>query len=120
LRDLEPPEFVCPGSLLEMYFDPTHPVAYGMPEVAPAMFTRSPAFSLIPSFEENKPRVISKYPEDDLLMSGYLKGEEHLANRAAAVEVPLSNGKVILLGFGVQSRGQPHATFKMLFNSLYY
>ena len=91
-----------------------------MPDEAPALFVRSPAFAVHPSFDEVKPRVIAKYSEQNLLMSGYLKEEKHLRNQASAVEVPLGRGKVILLGFGVQSRAQPHGTFKLLFNSLFY
>jgi hypothetical protein len=115
-----PPEFICPGSLLRMNFDTRHPVAYGMPATAPGLFLRSPAFGIHPSFDEPNPTVLAKYAGESLLMSGYLKGEEHLKNQAAAVEVPLGSGRVILLGFGVQSRAQPHGTFKLLFNSLYY
>ena len=119
--DAKPPEFACPGSLLRMEFDPKHPVTYGMPEEAPAMFTRSPAFNILASFEgEKAPVVIAKYPRSSLLMSGYLMGEKYLHNKASAVEVSLGKGKVIMLGFGVQSRAQPHGTFKLLFNSLYY
>jgi len=120
-KDAKPPEFACPGSLLRMGFDPKHPVAYGMPEEAPAMFNRSPAFTILPSFEGEKgPAVIAKYPKESLLVSGFLMGEKYLQNKASAVEVPLGKGKVILLGFGVQNRAQPHGTFKLLFNSLYY
>jgi hypothetical protein len=36
-----------------------------------------------------------------LLKSGYLKGEKYLQNKVFAVEVPLGEEKVILLGFGV-------------------
>ena len=64
--------------------------------------------------------VAAKYPGSDLLLSGYLRGEKHLFKKAAVVDVPMGKGRVILLGFGVQSRAQPHATFKLLFNSLYY
>ncbi len=103
-----------------MEFNPKHPVAYGMPEEAPAMFYQGTAFNIVPSFEGESPRVISKYPRGDLLMSGYLRGEEHLVNKAAAVEVPVGTGRVILLGFGVKQRAQPHGTFKLLFNSLLY
>lgn len=53
-------------------------------------------------------------------MSGYLMGEEYLKNMVAVAEVPLGEEKVILLGFGVQNRAQPNATFKLFFNSLYY
>ncbi len=71
---------------------------------------------VIPSMSAD---AISKYPDGDLLMSGYLMGEKYLHNRVAVVEVPLGEGKVILLGFVVQNRAQPHTTFKLLFNSLY-
>jgi hypothetical protein len=114
-------QFACPGSVLRMRFDTRHPVAYGMPEEAPAMFYQGTAFDILPSFSAGAtPRVISKYPEEKLLLSGYLKGEEHIANKAAAVDVPLGKGRVILLGFGVKQRAQPHGTFKLLFNSLFY
>jgi len=120
-KDPGPPQFACPGSLLRMEFDVKHPVTYGMPEEAPALFSRSPAFKIMASFEDDKaPVAIAKYPKGDLLVSGYLLGEKHLKNKASVVEVPLGDGQVILLGFGVQSRAQPHGTFKLLFNSLYY
>jgi hypothetical protein len=114
-------DFACPGSILRMKFDPNHPVAYGMPEEAPAYFTRSPAFNILPTFDgNNTPVVIAKYPGENLLMSGYLRGEKYLHNKVSAVEVPLGKGKIIMLGFGIQNRAQPHGTFKLLFNSFYY
>ena len=36
-----------------------------------------------------------------------------------AVEAPLGEGKVFLLGVEATFRGQPHGTYKLLFNSLY-
>jgi hypothetical protein len=113
-------EFACPGSVLRMEFDPKHPVAFGMPEKAPGMFIDSPAFRINPAFGDKAPVTIAKYPADDLLMSGYLKGEKYLQNTVAAADVSLGKGRVILLGFSVEQRGQPHGTFKLLFNSLYY
>ena len=115
-----PVKFACPGSILRMEFDPKHPVAYGMPKKAPGMFYRSTGFDVLASFEGKTPVVIAKYPGGSLLMSGYLKGQKYLQNKVAAVDVPFGKGRVILLGFAVQNRGQPHGTFKLLFNSLYY
>jgi hypothetical protein len=117
----EPPKFTCPNSLVRMEFDATHPISYGMPEEAAAVFTESLAFGTIASFDsERKPKVAAKYSDEELLMSGFLEGEKYLQGEGAVVEVPLGRGKVVLLGFGVQHRGQPHGTFKLLFNSLYY
>ncbi len=115
-----PPKFACPGSILRMEFDTRHPVAYGMPEEGYGMFYRSAAFDILPTFEEKPAVAISKYSQADLLMSGYLLGEQYLHNKASAADVPLGEGRVILLGFAVQNRGQTHGTFKLLFNSLFY
>jgi hypothetical protein len=103
-----------------MEFDSNHPVAYGMPEEAPGMFYNGTAFDLLSSSGAAAPTVIARYPGKSLLMSGFLRGEQYLQNKAAAVDVPLGKGRVILLGFAVQNRAQPHGTFKLLFNSLYY
>jgi hypothetical protein len=115
-----PAKFACPGSLLRMEFNSKHPVAYGMPDKAPGMFYGSTAFDIVPSFDGKVPVVIAKYSGESLLMSGYLMGEKYLQNKAAAVDVPVGKGRVILLGFAAQNRAQPHGTFKLLFNSLYY
>ena len=113
-------EFACPGSVLRMEFDPTHPVAFEMSEEAPVIFTNSPAFNIQSSPGAGTPEIIANYPETNLLMSGYLKGEQHIQRKAAVVDVPLGEGRVLLLGFGVKQRAQPQGTFKLLFNSLYY
>jgi hypothetical protein len=116
----QPPKFSCPGSILRMEFDSGHPVAYGMPTEAPGVFYRSTAVTVLPSIKEEECRTVATYAGENLLMSGYLLGEKYLAGKAAAVDVPLGKGKVILLGFAVQNRAQSHVTFKLLFNSLYY
>jgi len=113
-------KFICPGSLLRMKFNSRHPAGYGMPEEAAAVFVDSRAFAVVPDFRgERAPAVIAAYADSNLLMSGYLKGESYLAGRASALDVPLGRGRVVLLGFSVQNRAQPHGTFKLLFNSLF-
>jgi hypothetical protein len=118
--EAKPAKVACPGSVLRMQFDPKHPVAFGMPDEAPGVCTESLAFRLNPALDGKTPETIAKYPGGALLMSGYLKGEELIQNTVAAADVPLGKGRVLMLGFGVEQRGQPHGTFKLLFNSLYY
>jgi len=41
-----------------------------------------------------------------------------IADKPAIVEVQYGSGKIILLGFRIQHRGQPHGTFRLLFNAI--
>ncbi len=119
VKDLKSQEFFCPGSILAAEYNVTHPVAFGMEAQGVAYFSRSAAYKVIPSFTVQT-QVVAKYPAKNLLKSGWLLGEKHLAERVAAVDVPVGKGHVILLGFDPINRAQAHATFKLLFNSLYY
>ena len=111
-------EFFCPGSTLRVEVDSSHPLGYGMPSGALALFWDSPVFSIGGSYFNDRYHVVVSYPERDILQSGWLVGEEHLSNRAAVVSVTYGKGKVILYGFRVQFRATTHGTFKLLFNGL--
>jgi hypothetical protein len=115
-------EFFCPGSIVDVRVDNTHPAGFGMPEDASGFFARSAAFEIQPSnfAPGGQVRTIVKYASDHVLQSGWMLGESHIADRAAAVEVSMEKGRLILFGFRVQNRAQPHGTFKLFFNSLYY
>ncbi len=58
------------------------------------------------------------YVHRDVLQSGWLLGEDHIADKAAVVSVDLGSGEVVLIGFRAQHRAQTHGTFKLLFNTL--
>ena len=111
-------EFFCPGSTLRVEVDTSHPLGYGMPSGALALFWDSPVFSIDSSYFNDRYHVVVSYPERDILQSGWLVGEEHLSNRAAVVSVTYGKGRVILYGFRVQFRATTHGTFKLLFNGL--
>ena len=111
-------EFFCPGSTLRVEVDSSHPLGYGMPSGALALFWDSPVFSIDSSYFNDRYHVVVSYPERDILQSGWLVGEEHLSNRAAVVSVTYGKGRAILYGFRVQFRATTHGTFKLLFNGL--
>ena len=111
-------EYFASGSILEITTDPTHPVMAGMPERAKVFSDRSPVFTTLDGFEGS---VLAKYQAaGSPLLSGYLLGEKYLNGMAAAMDVKLGSGHVVLIGFRPQWRGQPVGTFRVLFNSALY
>ncbi|MCI0694553.1 M14 family metallopeptidase [candidate division KSB1 bacterium] len=107
-------KFNAPGSMLRVLADTRHPLAYGARREEAIFFNNSPAFRL----DEGK--GILTYPRANLLLSGWLEGEEQLVGQHALVEVPVGAGRVVLFGFRPQFRGQVRATYKFLFNALFY
>ncbi len=111
-------EFFCPGSTLKVTFDNTHPLAYGMPAEGFVLFWSSPAFEIIPSQHNERYETIVRYIDRDILQSGWLIGEKHLAKKSAMVSAEIGTGRVILIGIRAQHRSQTHGTFKLFFNTL--
>jgi hypothetical protein len=62
---------------------------------------------------------VARYSDNMLLLSGWILGEDYLRNRVAVCEVSSGKGRIVLFGFRLQHRGQPHGTFKFLFNAIY-
>jgi hypothetical protein len=114
-------EFFCPTSLLRIKVDNTSPIGYGMPDEAAAMFYRSLAYSTwLPPTQDWKRTVVAAYPEDNILLRGWILGEDVIARRAAVVDVKYKKGHIVLVGFRCQHRAQTHGTYKFLFNALLY
>jgi len=116
--DLPADEFFCPGSTVKATFDNSHPLAYGMPDEGLVLFWGSPTFQIKPSQHNEWYQTIVRYGDRDLLQSGWLIGEEHIAKKAGMVVAKQGKGRVILIGFRTQNRSQTHGTFKLLFNAL--
>src|SRR5882757_1918303 len=115
---LKDEEFFCSGCLLRVELqDSGASAVWGLPHDPIVMFERGPAFEAKDGF---RGRILAAYPkEQSPLMSGYLLHPERIQGKAAAVEVQYGNGRVYLLGFRPQWRGQSHGTYKFFFNAIY-
>ncbi len=162
-------EFMCPGSVLKMDYDISHPLAYGMAERGTMFFSGARIFELGPEEEEEEPaeesgpgtqrmqqaqqqqaqqrppgqrrgrgqaaqtrreipdvpeedlpKIVATFPDEPLLLSGWMLGDEKLRKKAAVLDAKLGEGKIVLFGFNVHNRAQSWSTFKMLFNAMYY
>jgi len=127
MRQARADGFYAAGSVMRMDFDTGHPVAYGMPEHGTAFFSRGFLFEIESDTGEGSggsevgvPRVIARFPDEPLLLSGYLENDEVIRGKATVVEVPYGKGRIILFGFNFHNRAQSYSTFKLFFNSLYY
>ena len=120
LERVDRSKFFCPGSILKIKVANKSPIGYGMPEEAAAMFSRSLALrTRIPSGEWDR-EVVASYAEENVLLSGWLLGEEEIARKAAVVDAKYKKGHIILIGFRCQHRAQSHGTYKFLLNALMY
>jgi hypothetical protein len=116
LEGVSASEFYCPGSILRINLDKTHPITRGMPRSTDAYFIDSSAFEVTDG--GTRVRVIARYAERDVLRSGWLMGESRIAGRIALAEVSMGKGRIILFGFRPQHRGQTWGTFPLIFNSI--
>jgi hypothetical protein len=120
LRPLPRQKYYVPGSLLRVTIDNGNPLAYGMPKTVDAFFDNSPVFKLRPDAELKKTSAVAWFSGPMPLVSGWAWGQQYLNGGTVVAEAVVGNGKICLLGPEVTFRGQPHATFKLLFNGVYY
>ena len=107
-------KFFCPGSLLRVFVETSHPIGYGLEREMAVFFKSGPAF------EARGGKRVAIYPNFNPLMSGWIEGEKRIRQKGALWDIKLGTGRVILFGFKPQHRAQSHGTFKLLFNAIYY
>ncbi len=133
-KGLDDQKFFIPGSLIRTKVKTDHPLAYGMQGEVASSFNRSRAFKTVVKSNKGeggteytvkrppKPdvEVVASYAKEDLLMSGWALNEKrYIGGKAAMVRIGHGGGEVILFAFRPQFRGQPRATYKLVFNSIY-
>jgi hypothetical protein len=130
---VSPRDFFIPGSLIRTEVDLSHPLAYGMQKEVAASYQRSRAFDVVRLSREGEGGkedtkeapappvdIVARFAKEDILMSGWALGEEkYIGGKAAVVKVDVGSGEVVLFAFRPQFRGQPRATYKLLFNALH-
>jgi len=115
LEGLRSSDFYCPGSVLRLDVDTANPIARGMYKETDAYFINSSAFE---ATDGDRVRVIARYANENLLRSGWLRGEDKLKNKIALAEVTIGKGRIVLFGFRPQHRGQTWGTFPFIWNAI--
>lgn len=122
LKGLPASQFYCPGSILKIKLDPEDPLSRFVtrfdsePDATIAWFESGPAF------EPTGPgaRIIARFARrGEVLLSGWLLGEEKIAGLGAIAEASVGRGRIIMFAFRPQYRGQSWATVPLLLNAIF-
>ena len=119
VADLPQETYFCPGSILALDVDTSHPIGFGMPEAAHAMVVGNAAYIPGPRAAHSV-TTVAHYPQQPLLESGWMVGDTVLRGASAVLDVRVGRGHIILLTFRTQHRGQTLGTFKLLLNAIFY
>jgi hypothetical protein len=117
-----PEDFSVPGSLVRINVNGGHLVTAGMPAQAAAFIDAPIAFETTAPATDMQRWILASYPEEsrEILLSGWINGAEKLTHKAAAVAMTYGKGKIVLIGFRPQHRGQTHGTFSLIFNAIWW
>jgi hypothetical protein len=91
-----------------------------MPKQVDIFFENDPVFKLGPTATMQHTSAVGWFAGQQVLDSGWAWGQQYLDGGTAVAEANVGEGKIVLLGPEVNFRDQSHATYKLLFNSLYY
>ena len=115
LEGLRSSDFYCPGSILRLDVDTTNQIARTMSKDTDAYFINSSAFE---TTDRDKVHVIARYAKDEVLRSGWLRGEDKIKDKIALAEIAMGKGRIILFAFRPQHRGQTWGTFPFIWNAV--
>jgi hypothetical protein len=91
-----------------------------MEKTATVFFDSSEAFKLLPDAPMKGVRTVAWFDSATPLQSGWAWGQHYLEHAVAIADANVGKGKLFLFGPEIAFRAQPHGTFKLLFNGIYY
>ena len=117
--DLPGEKFYVPGSILRVQVDTTAAVSAGLARDVDVFYDNSPAFRLGGDAAAKGLRPLAWFPNATPLRSGWAWGQSYLDGAVQAAEATIGKGKLYMFAPEITFRGQPHGTFKWLFNGIY-
>jgi hypothetical protein len=117
-RPLSADKFYVPGSVLRVAVDPAASSAAGAEAHIDVFFNNDPVFRLQPDAYERGVRPVMWFDSAKPLRSGWAWGQNYLEGGTTAIEATVGKGKAFAFGPEITFRGQPHGTFRFLFNAI--
>ncbi|MEO7457933.1 MAG: M14 metallopeptidase family protein [Gemmatimonadaceae bacterium] len=118
-RDLNADKFYVPGSILRVQVDTAQGISAGLSKDLDVFYDNSPAYRLGSDAAAKGVRALAWIPNATPLRSGWAWGQGYLDGAVEAVEASIGKGKLYMFAPEITFRGQPHGTFKWLFNGIY-
>jgi hypothetical protein len=115
LEGVRSSDFYCPGSILRINVDTANPIARTLSRDTDAYFINSSAFEAI---DPGKIQVIARYAKENVLRSGWLRGEDRIKDKIALAQVMMGKGRIVLFAFRPQHRGQTWGTLPFIWNAI--
>ena len=112
-------QYYVPGSILQTDVDTTNILATGLPAKLDVFFDNSPVFRLKPDAQLRGVQPVAWFGSNKPLRSGWAWGQNYLEGGVAVASAKVGKGNLYLFGPEILFRGQPHGTFKFLFNGIY-
>jgi hypothetical protein len=112
-------KYYVPGSILRVAVDNTSQVAHGVTNPVDVFFDNSPVFRLEPEAALKGVRPVAWFDGPTPLRSGWAYGQGYLQGGVAVIDASVGKGRLLLFGPEITFRGQPHGTFKFLFNGIH-
>ncbi|HEY7055347.1 MAG TPA: M14 family metallopeptidase, partial [Vicinamibacterales bacterium] len=119
VRPLPREKYYVPGSILRVAVDSANPVADGVGDHVDVFFDNNPVYTLEPDAALKGIRPVAWFDSTTPLRSGWAYGQGYLDGGVVAVDAPVGKGRLFLFTPEITFRGQPHGTFKFLFNGIY-
>lgn len=95
------------------------PLAWGLPKDLDVFFDNSPVFELRPDAPLRGVNAVAWFQNATPLRSGWAWGQHYLEGGVSVAEASVGQGRLMMFGPEITFRGQPHGTFKFLFNGIY-
>jgi hypothetical protein len=111
--------FYVPGSLMQVRVNNALPIAYGAGGYVNVFFDQSPVMKLPPEAAQQGVKTVAWFETDAPLRSGWAWGQQVLQDGVAMAQATVGKGQLFLFGPEILFRGQPHGTFRFLFNGIY-
>ena len=119
-RPLPREKYYVPGSVLRAAVDNTNPLAHGLGDEVDLFFNNSDVFRLEPNAVLEGVRPVAWFPNRTPLRSGWAWGQHYLEGGVAVIDATVGKGKLYLFGPEVLFRSQPHGTYTLVFNGIYW